>query len=102
STSSWVTLLRDRGYLTRKHKNDLTAKPWSKLSGQEGPSSESSIALICGAKKTRSLDLTTNLHETLERGSIDSLTPISSQLETTTFLAAVYRYFKDLLLLTKQ
>lgn len=95
SFSSRISFQQDRGYVAIKHECNLDAKPWSKLFEQRGPGSESPIAPLLGAKKTRSLDFTAKQHETLERGNIDSSTPMYSQLETTTFMMAVLRHFKE-------
>ncbi|MGY5865412.1 MAG: hypothetical protein RTV41_12475 [Candidatus Thorarchaeota archaeon] len=91
SSSSSRVLTHNRGYVTSRKECNLYAKPWSGLSENVGPISESSIAPL-SANMTRSLDQSANPIETLEV-NINPMTALSSLLRTTT--SAVYRHLKD-------
>jgi len=88
-------------YATNRHEFEQTAKPWSELSEQPGPSLESSMSpLLSGANKTRSLDQKAKTNDSQDRKNNDSLTPAITN-ETTTFYQATLSYIKDLFLLTQ-
>ncbi|MFX1579352.1 MAG: hypothetical protein ACFFBJ_06855 [Promethearchaeota archaeon] len=91
------------GYAADKQEFEQTAKPWSKLSEQMGPCSESSSAPPLGGKDiTRSPVQSMKDLEDHSKHSTDSstrLTGHSLEEETTTFYKRATRYISDIWLL---